>query len=54
MENEAILLEALKVAFRTLASLNDQVSYETWKELYAPMQQIRDAITEAEGKQGGD
>ena len=42
-------LEALKIALSTLEDLNNKVSYETWKNLYEPVWQIRDAIAEAEG-----
>ena len=45
-------LEALKTALRTLENLNNKVSYETWKNLYEPVRQIRDAIAKAEGKEG--
>lgn len=44
----APLLEALKVAERTLLSLNGKVDYQQWQALYDPVRQISDAIARAE------
>jgi len=47
-QDKSDLLEALKGAHKSFASLNGSVSLEVWDSLFEPMKAIRRAIAKAE------